>query len=107
MMKDQFSVVVIIPALNEEKAISKVIEEILRPLVSEVVVGNNGSVDQTESVAIAAGATVVTELEPGYGATCLKAMDHIARSEKKPDVIVFLDGDHSDYPEEIPLFKCT
>lgn len=97
------SVVVIIPALNEEKAIGKVIDGIPRTSVYEVVVGDNGSNDQTAAVAKRSGATVVFEQEPGYGAACLKAMEYVAKSAQKPDVVVFLDGDHSDHPEELPL----
>lgn len=90
---------VIIPALNEEDALPKVLAEIPRPLVRHVVVADNGSTDRTADVAREAGAVVVHEPERGYGAACLKAMGHLEADP--PDVVVFLDGDYSDYPEEI------
>lgn len=93
--------VVIIPACNEEKSIGKVINDIPSELVSEVIVVNNNSTDNTGSVAINAGAAVITETIQGYGASCLKGIEY-ARS-LNPDVVVFIDGDYSDYPEEIKL----
>jgi glycosyltransferase involved in cell wall biosynthesis len=92
---------IIIPAYNEENAIGQVIAEIPQGLVSEVVVVNNASTDNTEQVAANAGATVLRESIPGYGRACLKGMEYLKQSENKPDILVFLDGDHSDYPEEI------
>ncbi len=92
---------IIIPAYNEENAIGQVIAEIPQGLVSEVVVVNNASTDNTEQVAANAGATVLREPIPGYGRACLKGMEYLKQSENKPDIVVFLDGDHSDYPEEI------
>ncbi|MCR9182208.1 MAG: glycosyltransferase family 2 protein [Flavobacteriaceae bacterium] len=91
---------VIIPAFNEEASIGKVIAEI-PAIVSEILVVNNTSSDQTEAVAKKAGATVLKEEKMGYGYACLKGLDYIARQEKKPDIVVFLDGDYSDYPEEL------
>jgi glycosyltransferase involved in cell wall biosynthesis len=91
---------VIIPAFNEEDAIAYVIRDIPR-LVAEVVVVSNGSTDQTEEKALQAGATVLVENRKGYGYACLKGIDHIARQEKKTDIVVFLDGDYSDHPEEL------
>jgi glycosyltransferase involved in cell wall biosynthesis len=93
-------VTVIIPALNEEAAIGKVLKEIPVPLVTEVVVSDNGSTDATASVASNLGAKVVFEAEKGYGAACLRALSLI---DDRTDIVVFLDADHSDYPEEIPL----
>ncbi|MBT8322588.1 MAG: glycosyltransferase family 2 protein [Eudoraea sp.] len=92
---------VIIPAFNEENSISKVIEK-LPELVSEVIVVNNNSTDQTAAVARKAGATVLTETRMGYGYACLKGLNYIAEQSKTPDIIVFIDGDYSDYPEELP-----
>ena len=89
---------VIIPAYNEEKAIVKVIHEIPN-LVSEIIVVDNNSSDATSSVAKAAGATVLFEPRKGYA--CLKGMEYIGKQNQKPDIIVFLDGDYSDYPEEL------
>lgn len=91
---------VIIPAYNEEDAIANVISEIPEE-VSEVIVVNNNSTDQTAKVAQEAGATVLEELQRGYGIACLKGLDYIAHQSEKPDIIVFLDGDYSDYPEEL------
>ncbi|WP_290805962.1 glycosyltransferase family 2 protein [Flavobacterium sp.] len=91
---------VIIPAYNEEKAIVNVIHEIPN-LVSEIIVVDNNSSDATFSVSKAAGATVLFESRKGYGYACLKGMEYIEKQNVKPDIIVFLDGDYSDYPEEL------
>lgn len=94
---------VIIPAFNEEHAIGEVIREIPGEIISEVVVVSNGSTDGTERVARAAGATVLHEPIAGYGRACLKGIEYVKQSKPTPDIIVFLDGDRSDYPEEIPM----
>jgi glycosyltransferase involved in cell wall biosynthesis len=94
---------VIIPAYNEEDAIEKVIREISKEIVSEVVVVNNGSTDNTENTARQAGATVLSEPVAGYGRACLKGMAYLAQSKPATDIVVFLDGDYSDYPEEISM----
>ena len=91
---------VIIPAYNEEESISKVIAEIPK-LVSEIIVVNNNSSDNTAKNAREAGATVVDEPRPGYGYACLAGVDYIGKQAESPDIIVFLDGDYSDYPEEL------
>ncbi|WP_130734086.1 glycosyltransferase family 2 protein [Flavobacterium sp. J27] len=91
---------VIIPAFNEEKAISNVIKEI-PTLVSEIIVVDNNSNDATSTVAKTAGATVLFEPRKGYGYACLRGMKYIEQQLEKPDIIVFLDGDYSDYPEEL------
>lgn len=91
---------VIIPAYNEEGSIGKVIAAIPKT-VSEVIVVSNNSTDTTEAVAKNAGATVLSEERKGYGYACLKGMNYIASKNEKPDIIVFLDGDYSDYPEEL------
>ncbi len=93
---------VIIPAYNEEQSIGLVVDEIPKEWVRNVVVANNNSTDRTGEVAEQHGARVVFQPEPGYGNACLKAMKFIAQQEVKPDIIVFLDGDHSDYPEQLP-----
>ena len=93
---------VIIPAFNEEKSIAKVIGDI-PALVRHVVVANNNSTDRTAEVATAAGAEVVFEPQKGYGKACLTAMDWIQQQEVQPDILVFLDGDYSDYPQELEL----
>lgn len=91
---------VVIPALNEERALPRVLAEIPRPPVRRVVVADNGSTDATAEVARAGGAEVVHQPERGYGAACLEALDLLAADP--PEVVVFLDGDHSDRPEELP-----
>ncbi|WP_440068772.1 glycosyltransferase family 2 protein [Tenacibaculum discolor] len=96
---------VIIPAYNEQDSIVHVINDI-PSLVSEVIVISNNSTDNTEINAKNAGATVLTEDRKGYGYACLKGMEYIASSSiknpnNKPDIIVFLDGDYSDYPEQL------
>ncbi len=94
---------VIIPAYNEESAIAKVIDDIPKDLVRDIIVCNNASTDATAQRARQAGATVVDEPRPGYGQACLKGMDLIANKAVKPDIVVFVDGDYSDYPQEMPL----
>lgn len=93
--------VVIIPALNEERSIGRVIGDIPRDLATEIVVVDNGSTDSTARVASGCGATVVSEEKKGYGQACLAGIDYIKNSSYPPDIIVFLDGDYSDYPGEI------
>jgi glycosyltransferase involved in cell wall biosynthesis len=90
---------VVIPAYNEEDAIAKVITEI-PSTVHEVVVVNNNSTDATVAVAKAAGATVLSENRKGYGYACLKGLDYLRKNDT-PDIVVFLDGDYSDHPEEL------
>lgn len=94
------SVTVIIPAYNEEDSIAKVIKEI-PSLVNEIIVVNNCSTDKTATVAATAGATVLDENRMGYGYACLKGIEHAARQQSPPEVVVFLDGDFSDYPLEL------
>lgn len=96
------NIIVIIPAHNEEQAIGKVIEEIPKEWVREIVVVNNRSTDQTAAVAQAAGATVVYEPQPAYGQACLCGINYVKSHTKAPAIVVFLDGDHSDYPEQLP-----
>jgi len=91
---------VIIPAFNEADSIAHVINE-LPKTVSEIIVVNNNSSDDTVRNAEAAGATVLTETNKGYGYACLKGLDYIASKSKQPDIIVFIDGDYSDYPAEL------
>lgn len=102
--KNQLRVHVIIPAFNEEASIAKVLGEIPAGLAEEVIVVSNGSTDQTDLRAREAGATVLREDRKGYGNACLKGMAYIAAKppEQQPDAVVFLDGDYSDYPEEMP-----
>lgn len=102
-MKNYPKIVVIIPAVNEEESIGKVVSELPKSIISDVLVCNNGSTDQTEKVALAAGAIVLNEERPGYGWACLKGMEFAAAMQVLPDIIVFIDGDYSDYPAELPL----
>ena len=92
---------VIIPAFNEENGIGQVIQEIPKGIVHEIILVNNASTDYTGQVAAKAGATVLNEPVPGYGRACLKGIEYLKLSDQKPDIVVFLDADHSDYPEEI------
>ena len=96
------NIAVIIPAINEEASIGKVINDLPKEQIMNIVVGNNASTDNTKQVAEKAGAIVVDEVNKGYGWACLKAMDHIASWSVKPEIVVFIDGDYSDYPEELP-----
>ena len=91
---------VIIPAFNEADSIGLVIQDI-PDVVEEVIVVSNNSTDQTEENARKAGASVLTETRKGYGYACLKGMHYVAAQAEKPDIIVFLDGDYSDYPEQL------
>ena len=91
---------VIIPAFNEEESIAKVIAEI-PSVVNEVIVVSNNSTDNTIEIAKAAGATVLSEDKKGYGSACLKGLEYISNQTIKPNIVVFLDGDYSDYPEEL------
>ena len=97
------NIFVIIPAFNEAKGIQKVIEDIPKNLVSEVIVVNNNSTDKTAINARNAGAIVLNELRKGYGYACLKGIEYARQkpAENHPDIIVFLDADYSDYPREM------
>jgi len=91
---------VIIPAYNEQDSIANVINDIPK-IVDEIIVISNNSTDDTEVNAKQAGATVLIENKKGYGYACLKGMEYVANQKRNPDIIVFLDGDYSDYPEEL------
>lgn len=94
---------VIIPAYNESASIGKVIGDIPRELVRDIIVCNNNSTDATASVAAASGAIVVDQPIIGYGNACLAGMAYIKERPiaMQPDIIVFMDGDYSDYPQEM------
>lgn len=98
-MKDHHFISVIIPAINEEENIGRVIADI-PAWVDEVLVVDNGSTDRTVEIAAAQGARVISEPERGYGAACLTG---IASLNPRNDIVVFLDGDYSDYPGEMHL----
>jgi glycosyltransferase involved in cell wall biosynthesis len=91
---------VVIPAYNEEESIPKVIADI-PSMVREVVVVNNNSTDNTVEAAKRAGATVLSETRQGYGSACLKGISHVRAKDVQPDILVFLDADYSDHPEEL------
>lgn len=97
-------VVVVIPALNEQRALPMVLGDI--PKVGRIIVADNGSTDRTADVATRAGATVVHEPQRGYGAACLRGLAAIRESIEKgaaePRVVVFLDADYSDHPDYLP-----
>ena len=88
---------IIIPAYNEENSIGLVLNALPRQIIQEIIVVDNGSTDETARVAIDNGARVVKESKKGYGAACLKGIERL----DDPDIVVFLDGDFSDFPEEI------
>lgn len=95
---------VIIPAFNEEKSIALVLDDIPQSAVREVIVCNNASTDNTAEAARRSGATVLTENRKGYGSACLKGITYLKNKPpaEQPDVVVFLDGDYSDHPEQLP-----
>lgn len=93
---------VIIPAHNEMASIGHVIND-LPELVRDIVVVDNASTDDTAKAAQQAGATVLFESRKGYGYACLKGIGYLNDKAQPPDIVVFLDGDYSDYPEELPL----
>lgn len=91
---------VVIPALDEERSLPSVLAAIPRDWVREVVVVDNGSKDRTAEVARAGGATVIAQPERGYGAACLAGIEHLKGTPC--EVLVILDGDYSDHPEQLP-----
>lgn len=93
---------VIIPAFNEERSIAHVVRDIPGKWVKEVIVVNNASTDNTVEVAQKAGATVLNEMTPGYGMACLKGIEYVKTEHPSTEILVFLDGDYSDYPEHLP-----
>ena len=90
---------VIIPALNEEESIASVLRDIPRNIATEVLIVDNGSTDRTAEVASSLGVRVVSEPRRGYGVACLKGISEL----QNPDIVVFLDADFSDFPEEMNL----
>ena len=97
---DYTKVFVVIPAFNEEQSIAKVINDIPHVPRENVIVVNNGSTDATQKIVESLGATALFEPRKGYGWACLKGCAHV--EEMNGETIVFLDGDYSDYPEQLP-----
>ena len=95
---------VLIPAWNEEKALPLVLADLPKDWVRQVIVCDNGSTDGTSEAAKRAGAVVVSQPERGYGNACLAGMRYLENlpPSEQPDLIVFLDGDYSDFPDELP-----
>ena len=97
--------VVIIPALNEEESIGKVIAGIRDYHLDEIIVVDNGSHDQTATIALSKGANILYEPKKGYGNACLKGLSYVFNKpdELKPEIVVFMDGDFSDDPKDLNL----
>src|ERR1700757_633126 len=90
---------IVIPTFNEADSIAKVLDDIPPSLVTEVLVVDGGSIDGTREIAAARGARVVVEPRRGYGRACLTGL----AAANAPDTVVFLDGDYSDRPSELPV----
>jgi len=97
-------IVVLIPAFNEEESLPFVLAGIPKAWVREVVVCNNGSTDRTAEVARLMRATVVDARKRGYGSACLAGIRYLEQKppSERPEIVVFLDGDYSDYPDDLP-----
>ncbi len=98
-MRYDKKIAAIIPVLNEEKTLPLVLNDIPADIVDEVVVIDNGSSDRTPEIAKERGATLLSESKKGYGYPCLKGIEYLRT--KSPDIVVFIDGNYSDYPDEI------
>ncbi len=94
-------IVVVIPAFNEENSVGNVVRDIPKDWVEEIIVVDNNSSDETAQSARAKGATVLREPKQGYGAACLKGLAYVKEMKDLPEIVVFLDADYSDYPEEL------
>ena len=103
-MKEKPIIDVLIPAWNEENALPLVVAGIPKTWVRQIIVCDNGSTDRTAEVARAQGAILVSQPERGYGNACLAGMRYLENmpSSEQPEIVVFLDGDFSDYPDQLP-----
>jgi glycosyltransferase involved in cell wall biosynthesis len=99
----QSSIYVLIPAFNESNSIGKVIRDIPKHLVTEIIVIDNASSDDTAMVAEDEGGTVLSEYRKGYGYACLKGIEYLKPVATDNDIVIFLDGDYSDFPQEMEL----
>jgi len=98
MHNNESKISVIIPAFNEEKSISSVINDLPKQLVNEIIVVDNGSTDETPQIARNMGCKVIREEKKGYGQACLSGIKSLS---KDTDIVVFVDGDHSDHSEQL------
>src|SRR6184192_3609268 len=98
-------IAVVIPAWNEEGSIGRVIDDLPKDYVQRLIVADNNSTDYTATVARKFGATVVPAPRQGYGSACLAALAHLAAlsDDQRPEIVVFVDADFSDHPEQLPL----
>jgi glycosyltransferase involved in cell wall biosynthesis len=103
-MKHKQTIDVLIPAWNEEKALPSVLADLPKNWVRQTIVCDNGSTDGTAQAAQANGAIVVSQPARGYGNACLAGMRYLQNlpASEQPDIVVFLDGDYADFPEELP-----
>ena len=92
----------IIPAYNEAETIAKVLNNLPRAILRNIIVANNGSSDDTAKIASENGATVVDQPLKGYGNACLAGIEHLKKLQEPPNVVVFLDADFSDDPADLP-----
>ena len=99
MNQDQVRVSVVIPTHNEAQSIGRVLADLPVDIVTEILVVDSNSTDGTLEIAAKKGAHVLHEPRRGYGRACLTGL----ASANNPDVVVFLDGDYSDRPAELPL----
>lgn len=93
---------VVIPALNERDALPRVLQDLPRALLREVLVVDNGSTDGSGDVARECGATLLVEPRRGYGQACLSGLAALAGRPQPPEIVVFVDADYSDHPDELP-----
>ena len=100
-MQQERSIRVIIPALNEEEGLTHVLKQIPTEVIDEIIVVDNGSDDKTAEIGRKMGATVLYEPVKGYGKACLAGLEYVRATYPMTDIIVFLDADNSDDPEQL------